>query len=111
MHNGQRQYALSSYVATEELSRSVDDDLLGSVRSDGLAVRAFDSSGRGQHLAALVRAVAHHPPPPPLVALLDVLGDLGVHLGSQRLGQHPSGTLAHDLLDQRRRTSGGGNNA
>jgi hypothetical protein len=27
-------------------------------------------------------------------------GDIGVHLGPQRLGQHPPGTLPHDLVDQ-----------
>jgi hypothetical protein len=29
--------------------------------------------------------------------------DIGVHLGLQRLGQHPPRALPHDLIDQRRR--------
>ena len=29
--------------------------------------------------------------------------DITIHLGQQRLGQHPPGTLPHDLIDQRRR--------
>ena len=38
---------------------------------------------------------------PLLVALVGELGDVGVDLGLQRLGQHPPGTLADDLVDQR----------
>jgi hypothetical protein len=41
------------------------------------------------------------------VTILAPLGgmgrDVGVHLGLQRLGQHPPGALPHDLIDQRRR--------
>ena len=51
------------------------------------------------------RAVAHHQPAPVLVALVGELGDVGVDLGLQRLGQHPPGALADDLVDQRRRPS------
>jgi hypothetical protein len=36
-----------------------------------------------------------------LVALVAGLGEVGVDLGLQRLGQHPPGTLADDLVDQR----------
>ena len=57
--------------------------------------------GRGQDLARLVRAVAHHQPVPVLVPLADEPGDIGVNLGLQGLGQHPPGTLADDLIDQR----------
>ena len=63
----------------------------------------LDRAGRGQHLAGLVGAVAHHQPPAVLVALAGELGDVGVDLGLQRLGQHPPGALADDLVDQRRR--------
>jgi hypothetical protein len=49
----------------------------------------------------LVGAVAHHQPASVLVALVAELGDVGVHLGLQRLGQHPPRTLADDLVDQR----------
>ena len=64
----------------------------------------------GQHLAGLVGAVAHHQPAAVLVALVGELGDVGVDLGLQRLGQHPPGALADDLVDQRRhhRRGGGG---
>ena len=50
-----------------------------------------------------MRAVAHHQPTPVLVALAGEPGDVGVDLGLQRFGQHPPGTLADDLIDQRRR--------
>jgi hypothetical protein len=50
-----------------------------------------------------MRAVAHHQPPAVLVALAGELGDVGVDLGLQRLGQHPPGTVADDLVDQRHR--------
>jgi hypothetical protein len=41
---------------------------------------------------------------PGLVALVTERGDVGVHLGLQGLGQHPPGTLADDLVDQRAAT-------
>jgi hypothetical protein len=63
-------------------------------------------AGAGQHLAGLMAAVAYHQPAPVLVALLAERGDVGVDLGLQRLGQHPPGTLAHDLVDHRRRAGG-----
>jgi hypothetical protein len=50
-----------------------------------------------------VAAVAHHQPPAVLVALSDELSDVALDLGLQGLGQHPPGTVAHDLVDQRRR--------
>jgi len=53
----------------------------------------------------VVRAVADHQPAAVLVPLLSELGDAGVHLRAQRLGQHPPGTLADDLIDQRRRAT------
>jgi hypothetical protein len=56
--------------------------------------------GRGQHLAGLVGAVAHHQPAPGLVALADEPGDVGVHLGLQRLDQHPPGSFADDPVEQ-----------
>jgi len=62
----------------------------------------LDRAGRGQHLPRLVGAVAHHQSPPVLVALADVAGDVGVDLGLQRLGQHPPGALAHELVDHSR---------
>lgn len=47
-------------------------------------------------------AVAHHQPAATLIALTGELGNIGVDLGLQRLGQHPPGTLTHELVDQRR---------
>jgi len=38
-----------------------------------------------------------------LVPLAGEPGDVGVHLGLQRPGEHPPGALADDLIDQRRR--------
>jgi hypothetical protein len=61
----------------------------------------LDRAGRGQHLAGLVDAVAHHQPAPVLIAFVVELGDVGVDLGLQRFGQHPTGALADDLVDQR----------
>ena len=48
-----------------------------------------------------MRAVAHHQPVAPLVALAGEPGDARIGLGLQRLGQHPPGALAHDVIDQR----------
>ena len=63
--------------------------------------------GRGQHLPRLVVAVAHHQPAAVLVELVGERGDVGGDLGLQRRGQHPPGTLAHDLVDQRPPTDAG----
>jgi hypothetical protein len=49
-----------------------------------------------------VIAVADHQAAAILVPLGSERRDIGVHLGLQRLGQHPSGALPHDLIDQRR---------
>ena len=38
-----------------------------------------------------------------LVPLGGEPGDVGIHLALQRLGEHPPGALADDLIDQRRR--------
>jgi hypothetical protein len=64
-------------------------------------------TGRGEHLAGLVAAVAHHQPPPVLITLAGEPGDVGVNLGLQSFGQHPPGALADDLVDQRSRRAGG----
>src|SRR5205823_1270319 len=55
-----------------------------------------------QHLPRLVITVAHHQPAAILVPLGSVRRDIGVHLGPQRLGQHPPRAFPHDLIDQRR---------
>ena len=68
----------------------------------------LDRARAGQHLPRLVIAVAHHQPAAVLVPLGGERGDVGVHLGLQRLGQHPPGALPHDLIDQRRRRPAGG---
>ena len=60
-------------------------------------------AGAGQHLSRLVRAIADHQAVTILAPLGGMRRDIGVHLGLQRLGQHPPGTLPHDLIDQRRR--------
>jgi hypothetical protein len=64
----------------------------------------LDRPGAGEHLAGLVGAVAHDQPPAGLVALARELGDVGVDLGLQGFGEHPAGTLTHDLVDQTGRT-------
>ena len=53
----------------------------------------------GGHLTRLVIAIAHHQPPPVLVTLVGEPGAVGVHLGLQRLGQHPPRTLPDELVD------------
>ncbi|GAA5134613.1 hypothetical protein GCM10023320_62680 [Pseudonocardia adelaidensis] len=50
-------------------------------------------------------AVAHDQPPAVVVALAGELCDVGVDLGLQGFGEHPAGTLTHDLVDQTRRTT------
>jgi hypothetical protein len=44
--------------------------------------------------------VAHDQSPPAFVALVHVAGDVVLDLGLQRFGQHPPGTLPHELVDQ-----------
>jgi hypothetical protein len=56
---------------------------------------------RGEHLTGLVGAVAYHQSPAAFVALVGEPGDDRIGLGLQRLGQHPPGTLAHDVIDHR----------
>jgi hypothetical protein len=51
-------------------------------------------------VARVVGAVAHDQPVSALVTLADELGDVGIDLGPQRLGQHPAGALADELVDQ-----------
>jgi hypothetical protein len=50
-----------------------------------------------------VIAIADHQPAAVPVALGGMRRDTGIHLGLQRLGQHPPRALPHDLIDQRRR--------
>ena len=72
---------------------------LSLTRGDG----HLDRAGAGQHLPRLVIAVADHQPAAVLIPLGGMRRDIGVHLGLQRLGQHPPGAFPHDLIDQRRR--------
>jgi hypothetical protein len=51
-----------------------------------------------------VIAAAHHQAPAILIPVLREPGNIGINLGLQCLGQHPPGTFADDLIDQRRRT-------
>jgi hypothetical protein len=53
-----------------------------------------DGQYRGAHAAA---GTAVH------ITLGGMHRDIGVHLGLQRLGQHPPRAFPHDLIDQRRR--------
>jgi hypothetical protein len=62
----------------------------------------LDRARAGQHLPRLVIAVADDQPAAVPVPLGGVRRDIGVHLGLQRLGQHPPGAFPHDLIDQRR---------
>jgi hypothetical protein len=48
-------------------------------------------------------AIADHQPAAVLVPLRGERRDIGIHLGLQRLGQHPPRALPHDLIDQRPR--------
>jgi hypothetical protein len=63
--------------------------------------RSRRGSQTGQHLPALVAAVADHQAAA-IAAALGERRDIGIHLRGQRLGQHPPRTLADDLIDQRR---------
>jgi hypothetical protein len=68
----------------------------------------LDRARAGQDLAGVVGAVAHDQPVAVLVTLADELGDVGVDLGLQGLGEHPAGALADDLVDQRRAVGAAG---
>jgi hypothetical protein len=68
----------------------------------------LDRPGRGQDLAWLVRAIAHHQPATVLVTLAGEPGDVVIDLGLQRLGQHPTGALTHKVIDQRRPVASAG---
>jgi len=60
-----------------------------------------------RHISSLPAAGDSHSARPgggrSLIPLGNVCRDIGVHLGLQRLGQHPPGAFPHDLIDQRRR--------
>jgi hypothetical protein len=77
-------------------------------RVDPLVVHAWSDhrhrTGAGQHLPRIVIAVAHHQTMAVLVTHVGEAGDIGVDLGPPRLGQPPTGALADDLVDQRRRS-------
>jgi len=49
-------------------------------------------------------AVADHQPMTVLVELVSMCLDVGGDLGLQRRGQHLPGTVAHDLIEQKRAT-------
>jgi hypothetical protein len=57
--------------------------------------------GRGD-LPPGVIAVAHHHPPAVLVELVGVSVDVGGDLGLQRRGEHLTGAVTDDLVEQRR---------
>jgi hypothetical protein len=105
----QRQYLgdLRGLTAPGRQDRRGEPRPLAGVRVDAPVVDPrgdhLDRPGRGEYLAGLVAAVAHHEPTTAGVAFVAELGDVGIHLGLQGLGQHPSGTLPDDLIDQRRR--------
>jgi hypothetical protein len=61
----------------------------------------FHRTRAGQHLPRLVIAIAHHQTAAIVVPLGSERRDIGVHLRAQRLGQHPTRALPHDLIDQR----------
>jgi len=63
----------------------------------------LDRARAGQDLPRLVIAVADHQPAAIFATLGGMRRDIGVHLGPQRLGQHPPGAFPHDLINQRRR--------
>ena len=63
----------------------------------------LDRARAGHHLPALVVAIAHHQAAVILVPLSRERRDIGIHPGGQRPGQHPPGTLSHNLINQRRR--------
>jgi hypothetical protein len=51
------------------------------------------------------RAITHRQPATVGVALISEPGEVDIHLRLQRLGQHPTSALAHDLIEQRQPTS------
>jgi hypothetical protein len=63
----------------------------------------LDRPRAGQHIPWFVVSVAHHLAVAVLVTLGGEPGDIGIHLGLQRLGQHPPRTFTHKLIDHRRR--------
>jgi hypothetical protein len=87
--------------------RRTEPPLLAGVGVDAAVIDPWrdhlDCPGRGEDLAGLVEAVAHHQPTSVAVTLTDVAGDVGLDLGLQGLGQHPTRALAHELVDHRRR--------
>jgi hypothetical protein len=52
-------------------------------------------------------AIAHNQSPAAFVALTDMAGDVILDLGLQRLGQHPTGAFADQLVEHRPRGSPG----
>src|ERR1043165_3982524 len=107
-------------ATTEIYTLSLHDALPICIRVGALVVDLrrghLYRAGAGQHLARLVIAVAHNQAVTVLVALVGERGDVGIDLGAQGFGQHPAGTVADDLVNQRRLahgrlvviTSGGG---
>ena len=65
----------------------------------------LDRSGAGQELAWGVVAVADHQPPALLVDLVGVGVDVSGDFGLQGGGEHPSGPLVDELVQQRNRRS------
>ena len=60
----------------------------------------LDGPSRGQHLAGLVMAVAHHQSATVVIDLVSVGVDVGGNLGLQGRGQHLPGTVADNLIQQ-----------
>jgi hypothetical protein len=103
----QRQHLgdLRGASAPRRQDRRGEPPALAGLRVDAAVVHARrddpDRPCRGQHLAGLMAAVAHHQPPARLVALIGELGDVVLDLGLQRCGQHPPRTITDDLVDHR----------
>ena len=64
---------------------------------------AAHAAERDENGRRLVIAVADDQAAAIRVPLGGVHGDIGIDLGLQRLGQHPPGAFADDLIDQRQR--------
>ena len=75
--------------------------LVGALVVDPRRAHRHRTRCRG-HLPRLVVAVADNQPVTRPVELVDVGLDVAGDLGGQRRGQHLSGTIAHDLIEQRR---------